>query len=809
MIAERIQRIALSPTLRINATALAMKAEGIDVVDLSVGEPDFPTPENIKEAAKRAIDKNITKYTPNDGIPALKEAIRKKLRNENGLEYGPKEIIVSCGAKQCLYNLSVALYNKGEEAIIPAPYWVSYPQQVTLAKANPVIVPTKEENGFRITPEELKAAITFNTKALILNNPCNPTGTAYTREELEPLIDIAVDEGIYIIADEIYEKLVYDDFRFTSAASLGPQIKERAIVINGVSKAYSMTGWRIGYAAGPKEIIAAMDKVQSHNTSNAPSISQMASLEALTGPQTDIPKMVAEFQRRRNYVLHRLQSLRDVSCMVPRGAFYVFPNFSAYFDKEFKGMEIRNSYGLAYYLLKNALVAIVPGDAFGAEGFIRISYATSMENLERGMDRIIEAVSKLEKTRRVRKVALSNVMTKERSLAPTETDVSMEMRNALVGEVEAHLRYDNYYEWNANIAGVVTQLRTNDHHLYDFWMENWYPAPLEADLEPHGIIYAVDGIPGREPRAFYNSESKSGIIINTTYYAQLRAWAIGIVTDITERLFDVHSVHGACLDFDGTGLLIISPPGTGRSTHLYGLLSRPHARLLSDDWVTIRYRGQEAIADIPERKFYVETDIARKHRELIDLFDRSRCENVITRKDDCTDEACLREDVCRLDRGDPHCYWASGTSRAMLDPYWIGGPEKHVKRTTTRWVLVLKRDTSSPPLAELSPENAVEALVEGKYPVGARVSSTPSSGFGPAGRTALVGVSAGGGGGLWSATKEPFYNPYLLVRTDERLELQRRFFQRLAAAASWYHVNTGVEAPEEIQRRIIEMIGSE
>jgi len=412
-VAERVSRVATSPTLRISGKAKAMAAEGIDVIDLSVGEPDFPTPDNIKRAAKQAIDDNITKYTANAGIPELKQAIADKLREENRVEYNPAdEIIVSSGAKNCLYNASMALFNKGEEVIIPAPYWVSYPPQVVLAKAIPVIVSTKEENEFRLTPDELRSALTFNTKALILNNPSNPTGSAYRLEELEAIAEIAAEEGIFIIADEIYEKLVYDGFRFASVASVSPRVKQRTIIINGVSKSYSMTGWRIGYAAGPKDVIAAMSKVQSHNTSNASSVSQMAALEAMKGPQADIAMMMSEFQKRRNFMLHKLRAIPDISCIEPRGAFYLFPNMSSYYEKEYEGMQIRNSYGLAYYLLKTARVAVVPGDAFGADDFMRLSYASSMERIEEAMERITEAMSKLEVAKKIARVSLNNTRTK-------------------------------------------------------------------------------------------------------------------------------------------------------------------------------------------------------------------------------------------------------------------------------------------------------------------------------------------------------------------------------------------------------------
>jgi aspartate/methionine/tyrosine aminotransferase len=785
MIADRMSRIGASPTLRITAKARAMKAEGIDVIDLSVGEPDFPTPTDIKEAAKRAIDANVTKYTQNDGLPELKKAIARKLERENGLIYRPDEIIVSSGAKNCLYNLSVALFNKGEECIIPAPYWVSYPQQVSLAKADPVIVSTKEENGFRLTPEELRSVITFKTKAIMLNNPNNPSGTAYTREELEPLAEIANEDDIVIIADEIYEKLVYDDFQFTSVAALGEEVKRRAIIVNGVSKAYSMTGWRLGYAAGPKEVIAAMSRVQSHNTSNACSISQMAALAALIGSQHEVSKMVAEFQKRRNYVLYKLQSIPGVSCVRPRGAFYVFPNFSAYYDKEYQGMRIRNSHGLAYYLLKHARVAVVPGDAFGADPFIRISYANSMEAIEEGMARIIDAVSRLETARKVRRVTLSNVMTQPTSDVEAETTVGIQMRDALVAEAETHLGHDNYYEWNVNIGGLIIQLRTNVSHLYDFWIENWYPAELEADLEPHGIIYAVDGVPGREPRAYYNSESKTAVFFNTTYYGQLKNWALGIVTDIAERLFDIHSIRGACLDVDGRGIILIVPPKSGKSTNLFRLLELDGAALHSNDWMFVRYRTDEVICDISERKYYLKTKIARDFPYLVPLFDRSKCENVVIRKDDCQNEACKqREEGCPLDRGEPHCFWAFGNSRAMLDPYWVGGPEKYSKRCPVGWVLLFQLDSTSPPIRRLDREEALWILTQGTY-------------------------QATDGGALGTYKAQPFYNPYLLNLSPERMELQKRFYNQLLSIVPCYAVNMGVQSHDEFKERVAEIVRKE
>ncbi|MFQ6038095.1 MAG: pyridoxal phosphate-dependent aminotransferase, partial [Candidatus Aminicenantales bacterium] len=534
MVSNKASKIGESPTLKITAKAKAMKAEGIDIVDLSVGEPDFPTPDNVKRAGTKAIEENFTKYTQNEGIPELKEAIIARMKQDHGLTYEKEEIIVSTGAKSSLYHLIQALINEGDEVIIPSPYWVTYPHAVSLADGKSVIVPTREENGFLLTPEDLRSAITPATKALILNNPSNPTGAAYPRHALEALAEVVADEDIFVIADEIYEKLVYDDFRFHSFASLGEDIQKKTIVINGVSKAYSMTGWRIGFAAGPADLISAMAKIQSHTTSNPCSISQKASLEALQGPQHEVSRMISEFQRRRNYVIMRLKSLPDVSFRTPQGAFYVFPNVSATYTKEFNTMPIRNSYGLAYYLLKEARVAVVPGDAFGADDYIRISYASSMENLEKGMDRMIEAFSRLKTARKIKRIALNNTVTRGKISVPVESSFSVSMRDALVAEVEEALSYENYFEWNANINGVIVQLRTNVAHLNDFWVENWYPAQLEADLEPHGIIYAVDGIAGREPRAFYNSETKTAILLNTDAYAPLHSLALGLVTDVSE-----------------------------------------------------------------------------------------------------------------------------------------------------------------------------------------------------------------------------------------------------------------------------------
>ncbi len=774
MVSEKANKIGESPTLKVSAKAKSMKAEGIDVIDLSVGEPDFPTPENVKQAGIRAIEENFTKYTQNDGIPALKEAIIQRLKEDQGLEYDKNEIIVSSGAKSSLYHLVQALVNLGDEVIIPAPYWVTYPHAVSLAGGKGVIVPTKEENGFLLRPDELKAAITPATKAFILNNPSNPTGAAYPRQALEALAEVVLEEDIYVIADEIYEKLVYDDFRFYSFASLGDEIKKRTIVINGVSKSYSMTGWRIGFAAGSSDIIDGMAKIQSHSTSNPCSISQKASLEALKGPQHEVSKMVSEFQRRRNYALMRLQSIPGVSCNKPDGAFYLFPNFSVTYEKEFNNMVIRNSYGLAYYLLKEAKVAIVPGDAFGADRCIRLSYATSMGNLEKGMDRIIHAVSQLKTPKKVRRITLNNTRTRVKTSVPVDSSISLPVRDALVTEMEEAFSYENYFEWNANINGVIVQLRTNVSHLNDFWIENWYPAQLEAELEPHGIIYAVDGIPGRESRGFYNSESKTGILVNTDNYSPLRSLALGLVMDVSERQFGTYTLRGMSADVEGQGLVLVGPKGTKKSDLFYALLQEKDFRLLSNDILFARFSGARVLADSVERKLLIPTQAVEFYTHLAPLLDNSKCENVIIRKDNCENAECLRADDCRLDRGSPFCYKASKRAVALLDPYWIEGPAKHVKRTQLRWVFILRTDTSSPPLIRLEIDDALRIL---------------ESGESPGWKTALGPTKS-----------QPFYNPHLLMTSPERIEYQKNFFRQLLQNTTCYLFNSGVASTEDIKR---------
>jgi len=395
ILSNRAKGLKPSPTLAINAKAKAMQAQGIRVVSFGAGEPDFDTPENIKRAAIKSIEEGFTKYTAVGGIDELKDAVIHKFQRDNQLTYKRSQILISCGGKHSFYNLAQALFNRGDEVIIPAPYWVSYPPMVALAEATPVIIEAKEENGFKVIPEELKKAITPRTKALVLNSPSNPTGSAYTKRELEKIAEVAISQKFFVISDEIYEKIVYDGFEFRSIASLDEEIKGRTIIVHGVAKTYAMTGWRIGYTAGPEEIISAMSNIQSQSTSNPTSISQKASVEALIGPQEEVKKMVSAFSERRNYIVGRLNEISGVSCFKPIGAFYAFPNLSEYYGRSYQGKKINNSTELADYFLDLAKVAVVPGVEFGADRFERLSYATSMEDIREGIDRIEEALKKL------------------------------------------------------------------------------------------------------------------------------------------------------------------------------------------------------------------------------------------------------------------------------------------------------------------------------------------------------------------------------------------------------------------------------
>lgn len=394
-LADRVGRIKPSPTLTIDAKAKSLKAVGVDVISFGAGEPDFDTPITIKNAAKSAIDSGFTRYMPVGGASDLKDAIIAKMKRDHGLQYSREEICVSCGAKHSLYNISQALIQEGDEVIIPAPYWVSYPDQVALAGGTSVFIDTDEKTDFKVTPAQLEAAITPKTKAMILNSPCNPTGANYTAEELRALGEVCLGHDFMIISDDIYERLIYDGQIFRNIAQVTPELKPRVVVVNGVSKTYAMTGWRIGYACGAKELIAAMTKIQSQSTSNACSISQKAAIEAIEGPQEPVDEMLHEFEKRRNYIVGRLSAMPGVTCFASAGAFYAFPNFSAIYGKTFKDRPINNSTDFADYLLEEARVALVPGIAFGSDKYARLSYATSMASIVEGMDRIERAINNL------------------------------------------------------------------------------------------------------------------------------------------------------------------------------------------------------------------------------------------------------------------------------------------------------------------------------------------------------------------------------------------------------------------------------
>jgi aspartate aminotransferase len=394
-LSKRAQKIKPSPTLAITAKAKAMRAQGIDVISFGAGEPDFDTPQHIKDAAIAALQEGFTKYTPAGGIDELKEAICAKLQGDNGVQYQKENILVSCGGKHSFYNMAQALIDEGDEVIIPAPYWVSYPPMVTLAGGKPVSVSTSEEEGFTLAPDALEKAITSRTKAVVINSPSNPTGSAYTRKDLEGLAEVALKHKIYIISDEIYEKIVYDGFEQVSIASLGDDIKDITIILNGVSKTYSMTGWRIGYTAGPQELIGAMQRIQSQSTSNPTSFAQKGALEALQGSQAEVKVMVEEYQRRRDLICDALTAIDGITCYKPQGAFYCFPNMGAYLGKKHKGERVTDTSQLTNYLLDEARVAVVPGVEFGAEGFLRLSYPIAPEVITEGIARIKEALARL------------------------------------------------------------------------------------------------------------------------------------------------------------------------------------------------------------------------------------------------------------------------------------------------------------------------------------------------------------------------------------------------------------------------------
>ena len=385
IVSNSLKRIKPSPTIAVTSKAREMRAAGKDVIGLGAGEPDFDTPDNIKEAAIEAIRKGDTKYTAVDGTPALKKAIQAKFSRENHLSYELDQISVGTGGKQVLYNAFMATINKGDEVIIPAPYWVSYPDIVLLAGGKPKIIKCDEKNNFKLTPEKLTKAVSKKTKWIIINSPSNPTGSGYTKDEIIALSKILIKyKNLYILSDDIYEHITYDGFKFFTIAQI-EKLKSRTLTMNGVSKSYSMTGWRIGYAAGPREIIKAMAKIQSQSTSNPTSISQAAAVEALNGTQDFIIERSNSFRERRNFVVDSLNNIKGISCLSPEGAFYVFPNCKKLLNKKTK---LKTDKDFVEKLLEKAEVAVVQGSAFGLDGYFRISYATSMENLKKAMQRI-------------------------------------------------------------------------------------------------------------------------------------------------------------------------------------------------------------------------------------------------------------------------------------------------------------------------------------------------------------------------------------------------------------------------------------
>jgi len=393
-LSSRVSLIKPSATMAVAERASALRAQGTDLVDFGAGEPDFDTPEPIKNAAAEAMRNGATKYTPVGGTDALKTAIITKLQRDNGLTYDKREVLASCGGKHSLFLAFQALFGPGDEVIIPAPFWVSYPDMLMLAGAEPRLVRTTAESGFKLSPQALEAAITPHTKAVILNSPSNPTGAAYSADELQPMVDVIARHDLIIISDDVYEMMVYGGFRRTHVLQLRPELRERTLVVNSVSKTYAMTGWRIGYTAGPAHVIKAMAMLQGQMTSNPSSVAQAAAVQALAGPQDAVTHMVREFGRRAEFVVERLRAIPDIVCPTPQGAFYVFPNVAAYLSRK-GAASLKTGDDLAAYLIDASHVAVVGGSDFGYPDHIRISYATSLQNLERGLDRIDTALRKI------------------------------------------------------------------------------------------------------------------------------------------------------------------------------------------------------------------------------------------------------------------------------------------------------------------------------------------------------------------------------------------------------------------------------
>jgi aspartate aminotransferase len=395
-LSKRACSIEESLTLALTEKVAQLKARGVDIISFGAGEPDFDTPAHIKRAAEEALAKGFTKYTSSSGILPLRKAVAKKLERENGLAYDAAQVLISCGAKQSIYNVIQAVLDEGDECVIAAPYWVSYPEMVKTAGARPVIVETREEDGFKLRPEALAAAIRPRTKLFIHCSPSNPTGIVYSEAEQRALAEVIVDTGILCLSDEVYEKLVFDGARHVSLAQCGPEAKERTVVVNSFSKTYAMTGWRIGYAAGPKDILDGCARIQSQSTSNPNSIAQYAAIAALEGPAATIEEMRAEYEKRRDVIVRRLRALPGVDCVVPEGAFYAFPKVSGFFGRRHNGAALKDSVSLAEALLDGARISVVPGAGFGGPEYVRLSYATSMRNITEGMDRFEAFVKGLE-----------------------------------------------------------------------------------------------------------------------------------------------------------------------------------------------------------------------------------------------------------------------------------------------------------------------------------------------------------------------------------------------------------------------------
>ncbi len=394
-LAKRLQLIKPSPTLMVTVKVAALRREGIEVIDFGAGEPDFDTPDHIKEAAITALKQGKTKYTPVGGTAELKEAIVTKLQRDNGLSYSLQEVTANCGGKHTLFTAFHALFGEGDEVLIPAPYWVSYSDMVILTGGQPKLLMTSEDTGFKITAAQLEAVIGPQSKALLLNSPSNPTGAAYTEEELRKIAEVIERSNLIVISDDVYEKFLYDSPRCPHILSLKPHLRDRVLITNSVSKTYAMTGWCLGYAAGPKDVIAAIETLQSQSTSNPNSIAQAAAVAALTGTQEPVGVMAKEFKKRRDYVVQRLRAMPGITCTLPEGAFYVFPRVSRYFGAKWQDKTITSAMDLSLYLLQEAKVALVAGEGFGSPDHVRISYATSMQNLEKGLDQIEAALKRL------------------------------------------------------------------------------------------------------------------------------------------------------------------------------------------------------------------------------------------------------------------------------------------------------------------------------------------------------------------------------------------------------------------------------